>query len=251
MGAMQTQVDVIANNLANVNTTGFKQDRANFSDLLYQEVRRAGLRQPEGNTVPLGLSIGSGVRLNSIDKEFRQGGLHQTGNDLDLAIQGEGFFQLRLQSGQVAYSRDGAFFRDADGNITTNAGNLLEPAVQIPVDVVRIQVTQDGRILGFNAADPQPIMEEQLELARFVNPKGLRAVGDNLYLPTEASGDVETGNPGTAQFGTIVGGFLEQSNVEIVKEMVDLISAQRAYEINANAIKSADEMLRLANNLRA
>ena len=251
MIGQQMNVDNIANNLANVNTTGFKQDRAAFTDLLYQEIQRAGVRLPNGNVTPVGKSIGSGVRLAAIDKEFRQGSLRQTGNPFDMAIQGEGFFQVTLQNGNLAYTRDGSFKRDAQGNIVNSAGLMLQPQISLGAEVITIAVTPDGLLQGYDGVNPQPVTTVQIELARFVNPKGLRAIGGNLYVETEASGTAETGNPGTAQFGTLQGGFLEESNVEIVREMVELISAQRAYEINSNAIKTADEMLRVANNLRA
>ncbi|HRJ79682.1 MAG: flagellar basal-body rod protein FlgG [Planctomycetaceae bacterium] len=251
MSALQTQVDVIANNLANVNTVGFKQDRANFADLLYQEVRRAGLRQPEGNTAPVGLSIGSGVKLDSIDKEFRQGGMRVTGNNFDMAIEGDGFFQILMFNGQTAYTRSGNLFRDKDGNLVTAGGLKLQPNITIPAEATGITVSEDGRISAIMPGQSNADEIGQIELARFVNPKGLQAIGDNLFLETDASGRAETGSPTTSSFGRIRHQALEESNVEVVKEMVDLISAQRAYEINANAIKSADEMMRVANNLRA
>ncbi|MCC6465214.1 MAG: flagellar basal-body rod protein FlgG [Planctomycetes bacterium] len=251
MTAMQTQVDVIANNLANVRTTGFKQDRANFTDLLYQEIQRAGVRLPGENLTPVGKAVGSGVRLASIDKEFSQGSLTLTGSDLDMAISGEGFFQVLLPSGAVAYTRDGSFQRDKDGNLVTGNGQLMQPAITLPGEASRFTISETGLIQAYSGAAEAPIATAQVEIARFINPKGMRAIGDNLFLATEASGQPETGTPGSANFGTIVPQALEESNVEIVREMVDLISAQRAYEINSNAIKTSDEMLRVANGLRA
>jgi flagellar basal-body rod protein FlgG len=251
MIAQQTRVDVIANNLANVNTTGFKQDHANFKDLLYQVVQRAGMRMPGDNVTPVGKSIGSGVMLSSIDKHFTQGSLRQTGNDLDMAIEGEGFFMVQLPNGVTAYSRDGSFLKDREGNLVTGSGYFVEPQINLPEDADRFVVSPNGLIEAYNKAQQAPLAEFQLELARFANPKGLQAVGENLYLATEASGEAVVGAPGEESFGVIRQQMLEESNVEIVREMVELISAQRAYEINSNAIRAADEMMRTANSLRA
>jgi flagellar basal-body rod protein FlgG len=251
MIAQQTRVDVIANNLANVSTTGFKQDRANFKDLLYQVIQRAGMRMPGDNITPVGKSIGTGVQLASVDKEFSQGSLTQTGRDLDLAINGEGFFMVTLSNGSVAYTRVGSFTKDRDGNLVTGGGYLVEPQITLPAEADRYVISPNGLIQAYNKSQTGPLAELQLEIARFSNPKGLEAIGENLYLATEASGFASTGTPGEESFGVIQQQMLEESNVEIVREMVELISAQRAYEINSTAIRASDEMLRTANNLRA
>ncbi len=251
MIAQQTRVDVIANNLANVSTTGFKQDRANFKDLLYQVIQRAGMRMPGDNVTPVGKSIGSGVQLASVDKEFHQGSLHETGVDLNMAIIGEGFFMVTLPDGTQAYTRDGSFQKDRDGNLVTSNGYYVDPQITFPQEASNYNINENGLIQAYSGSQTTALAEFQLEIARFANPKGLEAIGDNLYLATEASGAAETGTPGEANFGKIKNQFLEESNVEIVREMVELISAQRAYEINSNAIRASDEMLRTANNLRA
>lgn len=251
MIAQQTHVDVISNNLANVTTLGFKQDRANFSDLLYQEVHRAGVRLPGGNMTPVGKSVGSGVRLGTIDKQFTQGALTLTDNPLDMAIQGDGFFQITMPNGRIGYTRAGNFQVDADGNVVTAQGYFFEPAITVPNETVAVEVSETGNVVVFDGTNSAGSNIGQIELARFINPKGLQSIGGNLYLETDASGQATTGQPGTESYGMIAYKALEESNVEIVREMVDLISAQRAYEVNSNAIKASDEMLRLANNLRA
>lgn len=252
MKAMQTKVDVIANNLANVSTTGYKRDRADFADLLYQHVRRSGVPTPLQNRTPIGIQIGSGVKTIGVSKEFEQGSLIQTGNTgsaIDIAIEGDGFFQIQIEQGQIAYTRDGAFHRDSEGSIVTAEGYKLEPNITIPDEIVNVQVSQDGVITFFDSVG-QPSNGGNIELARFPNAQGLTAIGDNLYISNpEATGQVQTGQPGSVGFGKLRGGFLESSNVDVVHAMVDLIKAQRSYEFNANAIRSSDSMLQQATNL--
>lgn len=249
MKAMQTKVDVLSNNLANVSTTGYKRDRADFSDLIYQFMRRPGILTPLGNKTATGIQIGSGVRTTGVSKEFEQGSLMSTGNQLDIAIIGEGFFQIQIQNGQIAYTRNGAFNRDSEGNIVTAEGYKLEPAITLSQDAVRVEISPDGQITSFNDQGTQ-IGQQQLQLVRFSNPQGLEAIGDNLYVANpDATGTPQPGNPATPNFGTLKGRFLEASNVDVVQSMVELIKAQRAYELNANAIRSSDSMLQQAANL--
>ena len=249
MSAMQTKVDTIANNLANVSTTGFKRDRNDFSDLIYQESRRAGILTPTQNRTPIGIQMGTGVRTAGVSKEHEQGPLIQTGNQFDWAIQGEGFFQVQIQQGIIAYTRDGSFFRDGEGNVVTAEGYLLEPAISVPQNVVRVEMGRDGTLTQFDDTGAE-VGQSQLQLARFPNPLALEALGDNLYISNpDATGAVQTGVPGSTGFGIILGRFLEGSNVNVVNSMVDLIKSQRAYEFNAKTVQASDEMLRQAANL--
>lgn len=249
MNAMQTRVDVISNNLANVSTTGYKRDRAEFQDLIYQHVRRPGVMTPLQNRTPVGIQIGLGVKNSAVSKEMEQGPLQHTGNQLDIAINGEGFFQIQYTDGLIAYTRDGSFHRDSEGNIVTAEGYMLEPNITLPDNVTDVEMSKDGRLIQFDANGLE-VGEAQIQLARFPNPAGLEAIGDNLYLQRdEATGPVQTGNPGVGGFGITLGRFLETSNVDVVNSMVDLIKAQRAYEFNANAIQSADSMLQRASSL--
>ncbi len=250
MRAQQTNVDVISNNIANVNTTGFKKARAAFEDLFYQHLRRAGTTAIDGRTNPTGIEIGMGVRLVGTPRNFENGAAIETAQSLDVLIDGEGFFRVQGYEGEIAYTRDGSFGLDSDGNIVTQDGFLLDPGAQIDMtDVTDIQVTPQGIIQTIDSSGTISDAA-QLELARFPNPGGLEAIGDNLFMPTEASGSETTGTPGEDGFGVVRGGFLEESNVDVVEEMVSLIRAQRAYEINSNSIQVADEMLQVANNLR-
>jgi flagellar basal-body rod protein FlgG len=249
MNAMQTKVDVIANNLSNVSTTGYKRDRADFQDLLYQHMRRPGIMTPLQNRTPVGIQVGLGVKLSGVSKEFEQGTPVRTGNMLDMAVVGEGFFQIELQGGQIAYTRDGTFHRDSDGSVVTSEGYRMFPNIVLADDVVRVETSVDGVMTFFNAEN-QEQGQAQIELARFPNPQGLEAIGDNLYVAREeATGAVQVGNPADPGFGVIRQRFLEGSNVDVVNSMVDLIKSQRAYEFNANAIRSSDQMLQQAANL--
>ncbi len=250
MKAMQTKVDVLANNLANVSTTGFKRDRADFADLIYQQMRRPGILTPTANRTPTGIEIGNGVYTQGVAKEFEQGALQQTGGQFDWAIQGNGFFQIEVENGQVVYTRNGAFQRDSEGNITTHNGYKLFPNIVIPEQVTDIEITIDGRIIGREERGLNPQEIGQVEIATVPNPRGLEAIGDNLWrADPDATGPIQVGNPGDNNFGIIRGRFLEASNVDVVQSMVDLIKAQRAYEFNADAIRSGDQMLQQASAL--
>ena len=250
MRAQQINVDIIANNIANINTTGFKKVRAAFEDLFYQQLRRAGTTALESRTTPTGIEVGTGVRLVATPRSFETGSPLETHQPLDLLIDGEGFFRVQTYDGEIAFTRDGSFGLDSEGNIVSQDGFLLDPGAQIDMTTVAgIQVTAEGIIQTIDAAGVVSDVG-QVELARFPNPGGLSARGDNLFVETVASGAETTGTPGTAGFGIIRGGFLEQSNVDVVEEMVSLIRAQRAYDVNSNSIQAADEMLQVANNLR-
>lgn len=251
MMAQQLNVDTIANNLANVNTTGFKKTRIDFQDLLYQTARVPGAPAAEGVQIPTGIQVGLGVRAAATVKIFSQGVFQHTGNPLDLVIEGDGFFQVLLPDGSKAYTRAGSFKLDSQGNIVTSDGYPIEPPLTIPQDATDISVGSDGSVAVTIAGQAQPQTIGNIEIARFPNPAGLQAIGHNLFKETAASGQPTTGTPGLDGLGTIAQGFLELSNVNIVEEMVNMITAQRAYEANAQAIKIADEMLHLANNARA
>ena len=248
MTAQQMMVDVIANNLANVNTTGFKRSQINFQDLLYVKMTEAGTEVAAGVTSPSGLEIGSGVRAASTIKVFSAGEFQNTGRKLDIAIRGDGFLQVTLPNGDLRYTRDGSLLTNADGTLVTTTGYPIEPAISVPVDAVSIDIGKDGGVNVTDSAGTQSVTGN-LQLARFPNPSGLSSEGDNLLAETEGSGTPTTGIPGESGFGTIQSGFLEKSNVQMVSELVNLITAQRAYEINSRAIKAGDDMLRTANQI--
>jgi flagellar basal-body rod protein FlgG len=248
MQAQQLNLDVVANNLANVNTPGFKRSRVDFQDLLYQTMRPAGARTG-GGEVPTGVQVGHGTRPVATQKIFAQGNFHQTENPLDLVIEGDGFFQLARPDGSLAYTRSGSFKRDSQGQIVSSDGLVLQPAVSIPPDAISVSIGSDGTVSVITGAAAAPQQLGQVELARFVNPAGLSAVGRNLFAPTAASGPATTGQPGQQGFGTLGQGFLESSNVSVVEEMVGMIAAQRAFEVNSKAIRTADEMLQIANGV--
>jgi flagellar basal-body rod protein FlgG len=250
MAAQQINIDVIANNLANVNTVGFKKSRADFQDLLYQTVKPAGATSGPGTQVPTGIQLGSGVRPVSVQKLFTQGDFQQTQGELDVAIEGEGFFQVTQPDGTLGYTRAGSFKKDRDGRMVTSDGFSLEPAMTIPSDALRISIAQDGTVSVTQPGTPQPVDVGRIELARFVNPSGLVSIGRNLFLPSGSSGDPTTGTPGDTGLGTLAQGFLEGSNVDIASELVNMIIGQRAYEINSKAIQTSDEMLQFANNVK-
>jgi flagellar basal-body rod protein FlgG len=249
MQAQQVNIDTIANNIANVNTTGFKQGRAEFQDLLYQNIRTPGTASSSSTTYPVGLQLGMGTRPVATARIYSQGDFQQTGNPLDLVIQGQGFFQVRMPSGETAYTRDGTFHLNAQGALVTAEGNVLEPQITIPASAQNIVIGADGTVSVTVAGQSAAQQVGSLQLANFQNPGGLNPVGGNLFLATTASGDAITGAPGQTGLGTINQGFLEQSNVDIVKEMVNMIVAQRAYEVNSRAIRVADDMLSQINNL--
>jgi len=250
MQAQTLNIDVISNNLANVNTTGFKRSRADFQDLLYETFRPPGMASSADTTVPTGIQVGHGTRPAATQKIFIQGDFQHTQNDLDMAIEGDGFFQIIQPNGEVAYTRAGSFKLDSDGRMVTSDGFPLEPEIVLPADSVAVSISTDGIVSALLAGETAPTEVGTIELARFINPAGLNSIGRNLYLPTDASGDVETGVAGEGSFGTIAQGYLEMSNVSVVDEMVNMITAQRAYEINSKAIQASDDMLQVANNLR-
>jgi flagellar basal-body rod protein FlgG len=249
MQAQQINIDTIANNIANVNTTGFKQGRAEFQDLLYQNIRSAGTASSSTTTYPVGLQLGLGTRPIATAKIFSQGDFQQTGNPLDLVIQGQGFFQVRMPTGETAYTRDGTFHLNAQGVLSTADGNVLEPQITIPQGAQNIVIGNDGTVSVTVAGQSAAQTVGTIQLANFQNSGGLNPIGGNLFLATTASGDPITGGPGANGMGTINQGFLEQSNVDIVREMVNMIVAQRAYEVNSRAIRTADDMLSQINNL--
>jgi len=248
MTAQQMMVDVIANNLANINTTGFKRSQINFQDLLYVAMQEPGTEVASGLNSPSGLEIGSGVRAASTVKVYTSGELQNTDRPLDIAIRGEGFLQVSMPDGTIRYTRDGALQTNANGELVTQTGYLIEPAISVPTDAVSISVEKDGGVNVTDVSGSQSVVGT-LQLARFANPAGLSSEGDNLLTETEASGTPTTGMPGQNGFGSIQSGFLEKSNVQMVTELVNLITAQRAYETNSRAIKAGDEMLRTANNV--
>lgn len=250
MMAQQTRSEVIANNLANVNTTGFKRSRAQFEDLLYQTVQGAAiLGQAESQTQPA-VQVGRGVRLTAVQRMHAQGPLETTNRPLDVAIEGEGFFQVQTGQGQLAYTRDGGLQISDQGVLVTSQGYVVQPTIRVPNDATSVSISRTGVVSatrGTGKAQPEEL--GRLELARFVNPAGLMAQGENLYTPTAASGEAVVGYPQDDGMGRLVQGALEGSNVEVVQEMVDMITAMRAYEINSKAIKNSESMLEIANNL--
>jgi flagellar basal-body rod protein FlgG len=250
MQAQELNIDVISNNLANVNTSGFKKSRAEFQDLLYESMRPAGAASSAETTVPTGIQLGHGTRPSAVQKMFSQGDFQNTQNELDWAIEGDGFFQIELPNGDTSYSRSGEFKLDADGRIVNPDGFPLIPELTVPTDTISISVGLDGTVSVVQAGDATPVEIGNVQLARFVNPAGLRSLGKNLYSPTNASGDEIIGTPGENGFGTLAQGFLEMSNVSVVDEMVNMITAQRAYETNSKVITTADDMLQIANNLK-
>lgn len=250
MAAQELLVDTISNNLANINTSGFKKAKVEFQDLLYQTQRAIGATDEQGSNIPTEIQIGHGTNPVSVQKIFSQGDITATQNSLDLAIDGDGFFQVLRTDGSVAYTRDGSLKLAADGRVVTSDGLVLEPEVTIPADAIEISISQDGVISTRSGTDIDPTEIGRIELARFINPAGLENIGGNLYLPTVASGEPLTSTPGTEELGTVRQGFLEMSNVAVVEEMVNLIVAQRAYEINSKTIRTAEEMLNTAGNLR-
>ena len=250
MQAQALNLDVISNNLANVNTAGFKKSRAEFQDLLYETIKPAGTPSSQNTEVPTGIQLGHGTRPSTVLKIFSQGNMENTQNELDLAIEGDGFFQITLPNGETAYTRDGAFKLDSEGRIVNSDGFAMEPEISIPTDALSISVGLDGTVSVLQAGESIPSEIGTIELARFVNPAGLISMGKNLFITSEASGDEMTGTAGEDGLGTLAQGFLEMSNVSVVDEMVNMITAQRAYESNSKAIQAADDMLQLANNIK-
>lgn len=249
MQAQQINIDTIANNIANVNTTGFKQGRAEFQDLLYQNIRPAGTASSSSTEYPVGLQLGLGTRPVATDRIYRQGDFRQTDNPLDLVIEGKGFFQVRTPSGELAYTRDGSFHLSQTGAVVTADGNPLEPQITIPADAQEIVIGSDGTVSVTQPGQAAAQQVGTIQLAHFQNPSGLNGIGRNLFLPTASSGTAATGAPGENGLGRLNQGFLEQSNVNVVEEMVNMIVAQRAYEVNSRAVRVADDMLSQINNL--
>ncbi|HHS49378.1 MAG TPA: flagellar basal-body rod protein FlgG [Desulfurella acetivorans] len=250
MQGQQTNIDVIANNLANVNTVGFKRSRADFEDLIYQTQKEAGVNTTSNTVEPTGIQIGLGTQVAHVSKNFMQGSLQGTGNPLDLALQGSGFFQITMPDGTIAYTRAGDFKLDNNGRIVTTDGYPLSPEITVPQDTTSISVGNDGTISVLEAGQTTPTQIGQIQLAFFANPAGLKAIGQNLFQQTVSSGTPILGTPGINGLGTINQGYLEMSNVSVVQEMVDMIAAQRAYETNAKVIQTSDQMLQTANNLK-
>lgn len=248
MKAQQLNIDVTSHNLANVNTAGFKKGRAEFQDLMYRTARAAGAPVNTGSTTPVGMQIGNGVRSVAISRIFSQGDFQQTENPYDLTVEGDGFFQVQLPDGTVAYTRDGTFKVDSQGQLVTSEGYLMTPNITVPENAKEVTVSGEGIITA--TIDNQAVQLGELQIARFVNPAGLTAMGQNLYRPTAASGDPIVSNPGVEGMGRILQGYIESSNVRVIEEMVNLIVAQRAYEANSKSIQTADEMLSGANALK-
>ncbi len=247
LDAQQTNMSVIANNLANVNTTGFKRDRPVFNDLIYQNLRQVGAQSSENTELPSGLMLGTGVKVVATQKEHSQGNIVQTGNSLDVAVQGKGYFQVLHPDGNIVYTRDGTFSLTADGVLVTPNGYELQPSMTVPTDSTSLTIGSDGVVSVLQAGSSAPTQIGQIELAYFVNPQGLEPIGDNLYRETNASGGVNTAIPGTDSTGTLIQGAQESSNVNVVEELVNMIETQRAYEMNSKAISTTDEMLAYVN----
>ena len=248
LNAQQHKMQVIANNLANVNTTGFKRDRANFESLLYQTIRSGGAQTADGNMLTSASTVGTGVNMVNTQKLYSQGSLISTDNSLDVAVDGSGFFQVMMPDGRMGYTRNGTFSRDGEGTLTTSSGYVVQPQIQIPDNVSEINISSDGIVSVKVAGETQPQEVGQLTLANFANPRGLQPVGETFVVETPASGAPIEGAPLNGGFGKLVQGYLEGSNVNVVQQLVDMIETQRAYEINSKAIAATDGMLRFLNN---
>lgn len=248
MSCQKSNIDAISNNLANVNTSGFKKSRINFQDLMYQNMRTAGAANAYGGQLPSGIQLGMGAKVVSVEKLFSQGDFSQTKNQLDMAIQGKGFFKL-TENGRDVYTRSGAFKADKDGFICDSNGNRLQPEFAILAKTASITLDNGGKLVA-SGSDGKELGSIQIQLFDFANPAGLQSIGHNLFIPSDGSGDPVQGNPGTDQLGTLLQGYLEMSNVDVVEEMINMIIAQRAYEIGSKAIQTGDDMLQMANNLK-
>lgn len=249
LDAQQTQMDVIANNLANVSTNGFKRSRAVFEDLLYQTLRQPGAQSSQQTQLPSGLQLGTGVRPVATEHVFTQGNLQQTGNSKDVAIQGQGFFQVLRPDGSTAYTRDGSFQTDFEGQLVTSSGYYVQPAITIPPNAQSITVGRDGIVSVTTQDSTAPVQVGNLQLVTFVNPAGLQSVGENLYVETASSGTPNVTNPGTDGAGLLNQGYVETSNVNVVEELVNMIQTQRAYEINSKSVQTSDQMLQRLTQL--
>ena len=246
LDAEESQMAVVANNLANVNTTGYKETRGVFQDLYYQNVRQVGGSTTQDTLAPTGLNLGTGVQMVSTEKLYTQGSVNQTGNSLDLAINGRGFFQVLMPDGTLAYTRDGSFQTNATGQVVTASGYVLQPAITIPSGAQSITIGTDGTVSVQLANQANPTTVGTLQLADFINPAGLQSQGGNLLTESASSGTATTGTPGVSGLGTLVQGSLESSNVNVVEEMVNMIQIQRAYEMNSKAVETTDQMLQYA-----
>ena len=250
MMAQQMQIDVVSNNISNVNTIGYKKQRAEFADLFYQTMEYAGTSTSTTTKSPTGINVGLGVRPTAVTKIFTQGNFKETGNNLDIAIQGDGFFQVQLPDGRIAYTRDGAFKLDSEGNIVTSDGYKLIPNITLPADTVQVSIGTDGIVSILEAGQTKMQQVGQIQIAKFINPAGLHSLGSNLYIDTSASGAPIVTTPGIDGAGEVRQGFVEMSNVQLVEEMTDLITGQRAYDAASKAIVTSDEMLQTVNNLK-
>lgn len=250
MNSQQTNIDTISNNLANVNTTGFKKSRVSFQDLMYQTINQPGATNAQGSEIPVGIEVGHGSKVAATQKLFTEGDIQTTDNDLDIMIEGDGFLQVQLPDGTMAYTKDGCLKQDSNGQIVTADGYPVSPNLQIPEGTDDISIASDGTVSVTIGDESGSETIGQLELYDFSNPAGLNSIGKNLYQQTAASGDPIGGTPGENGLGTINQGYLEMSNVKVVEEMVNMIAAQRAYEVNSKSIQAADEMLQTANQLR-
>lgn len=250
MQAQQLNIDVVAHNLANVNTAGFKKSRADFEDLIYQTIKSPGAPSTTTTQIPTGIQVGLGAKPASVTKIFTEGNINQTGNELDIAIEGRGFFQIQQPDGTTAYSRAGTFKKDSQGRVVTSDGYPMLPEIVIPSNATRITVGNDGTVSVMQPGQNAPTTVGNMVLATFSNPSGLSSIGKNLYVESDASGTPTTGTPGQDGIGNVSQGYLEMSNVSVMEEMVNMIIGQRAYEVNSKAVQTADEMLQLANNLR-
>ncbi|GAB4336196.1 MAG: flagellar basal-body rod protein FlgG [Calditrichia bacterium] len=249
MQAQKLTIDVIANNLANVNTHGYKRSNLEFQDLLYETIKAAGEATGNQEMRPTALQVGNGTRVIATQRSFQSGSIEATDNPLDLAIEGDGFFQVRMPDGNLAYTRSGSFKLTADGTIVTADGYIVEPEITVPEDTREIVVTKDGQVQALLQGETEASPLGQLELARFINPAGLEAVGQNLFRETAASGTPFVGNPGEDGLGLVHQGYLETSNVDVVQEMVRMIEAQRAYELNSKSIKTSEDMFRTVSQI--
>jgi flagellar basal-body rod protein FlgG len=250
MMAQELNVQVISNNIANMRTTGYKRQRAEFQDLLYEHVRRVGTQTSEqGNILPAGVELGSGVKTVGTPRLMTQGAILTTGKETDVAIRGEGFFQINLPDGRTAFTRDGSFAIDATGRLVTAQGNLVQPAITIPANSTGLTINAQGQVMVTPAGTTTPTQIGQIQVAVFINKSGLQGIGDNLLLETPSSGAPQLGTPSTQGFGSLLQSSLEQANVEAVSEISDLIAAQRAYEMNAKVVSAADQMLQSTSGM--
>jgi flagellar basal-body rod protein FlgG len=250
MAAQETHLEGVANNIANANTNGYKRQRVEFQDLLYQTVRGAGTRTTSASRSPTGIQLGSGVRVVSTSRNFSQGNVMMTGNSMDVAIEGSGFFVVQQADGTPAYTRAGALQKDAEGQLVTTEGHLIDPPVIVPPDALEITIGANGTVSALMTGQPAPVELGQLNLATFVNPAGLHALGRNLFAASAASGEAQSGTPGSDGRGALLQGALERANVDVVEEMIGMIAAQRAYEVNTKVVTTADEMLRSASQMK-